>query len=172
MARIITDYPQFFTATTLNWYGLLKPGKYKNIIIESLRFLVNNNQIKLNAFVIMINHLHLIWQMHPFQDAKDLQRDFLKFTAQTIKKDLRNCHPGILERFRVNSIDREYQFWKRNSLSVELRTHQVYLQKLDYIHWNPVRAGLCKFPEDYKYSSAYFYETGIDNWGFLSHYWD
>ncbi len=42
--------------------------------------------------------------------------------------------------------------------------------KLDYIHYNPVKAEICKQPEDYKYSSALFYETGVDNWKFLSHY--
>ena len=35
------------------------------------------------------------------------------------------------------------------------------------MHQNPVRAGLCNHAEEYKYSSAKFYETGIDNWGVL-----
>ena len=35
------------------------------------------------------------------------------------------------------SKDRNYNFWKRNSLSIELRTQKVFNQKLDYIHWNP-----------------------------------
>lgn len=45
-------------------------------------------------------------------------------------------------------------------------------QKINYIHDNPVKAGLCKLPEEYKYSSASFYETGIKNWNFLTHYYD
>ncbi|MCB0741601.1 MAG: hypothetical protein KDB92_11265 [Chitinophagaceae bacterium] len=45
-------------------------------------------------------------------------------------------------------------------------------QKPDYIHWNPVKGGMCKLPEEYKYSSALFYETGVDNWRFLTHYMD
>jgi len=43
------------------------------------------------------------------------------------------------------------------------------MQKLEYIHRNPVKAGICEFPEDYKYSSAKFYLTGIDDFGFLTH---
>ena len=46
------------------------------------------------------------------------------------------------------------------------------MQKLNYIHYNLVKSGICKLPEDYKYSSAMFYQTGIDNWGFLSHHRD
>jgi putative transposase len=172
MPAIITEWPQFFTATNLEWKRLLQPDKYKGIIIDSLRFLVNNERIKLYAFVIMNNHIHLIWQMCAGIDPNAVQRDFLKYTAQKIKTDFNKFHPAVLELFRVNAKDRKYQFWERNPLSVELRTDKVILQKLKYIHENPVRAGLCSFPEEYKYSSAGFYETGIDNWGFLSHYRD
>jgi len=100
----------------------------------------------------------------------NVQRDFLKHTALTIKNDLQKYHPAILNNFVVNARDRKYQFWERNPLSIELRTEKVLIQKLNYIHANPVRAGICKFPEHYKYSSARFYETGIDDWGFLTHY--
>ena len=172
MNNIITQYPNYFTATNLEWKHLLKPDKYKNIIIDSLRFLVEEKRIKLFAFVIMSNHIHLIWQILSLLDPKAVQRDFLKFTAQKIKADLKKNHPGVLKYFRVDAKDREYQFWERNPLSVELRKHKVFLQKLDYIHWNPVKANLCRWPEDYMYSSANFYETGVDNWGFLSHYKD
>jgi len=43
-------------------------------------------------------------------------------------------------------------------------------QKLDYIHSNPVAAGLCLYPEDYRYSSASFYIKAKSNWSFLTHY--
>jgi putative transposase len=72
------EYPQFFTATTLDWKKLLKPDHYKDIIINSLRYLVTNNRVILYAFVIMDNHIHLIWQMKGSQDAQGLQHDFLK----------------------------------------------------------------------------------------------
>jgi hypothetical protein len=101
-----------------------------------------------------------------------VQRGFLKYTAQKIKHDLGQHHPAVLEHFTVDAADRDYQLWQRNPLSIELRTQKVFAQKLDYIHWNPVKAGICKFPEEFNYSSALFYETGKDNWGFLTHYRD
>src|SRR5205823_10486750 len=122
------------------------------------------------GFVIMINHLHIIWQMLAGIGRSSLQRDFLKFTAQMMQRDLRKNHPRVLSHFLVNAKDREYQFWERNPLSVEIWSEKVLKQKLKYLHENPVRAGLCQFPEQYKYSSALFYKTGIDNWGFLTHY--
>lgn len=172
MPLFITEYPQFFTATIVEWKKLLEPDKYKNIIINSFRFLVEDKRIKLYSFVIMSNHIHLIWQMQALIHPQHVQRDFLKYTAQQIKLDLQKNHPQVLPHFESAANDRTYQFWKRRALSIELRTDKVFQQKLDYIHWNPVRAGICKLPEEYHYSSALFYHTGIDNWGFLTHYRD
>ncbi len=172
MPAFVTEYPQFFTASIKGFYKLLEHDKYKNIIINSLRFLVEDKRIKLYAFVIMPDHLHLNWQMQPLIHPQHVQRDFLKYTVQRIKHDLQKNHPELLSAFESDANDRIYQFWKRRALSIELRTDKVYIQKLDYIHWNPVKAGLCKLPEEYKYSSALFYQTGIDNWGFLSHHRD
>jgi REP-associated tyrosine transposase len=120
----------------------------------------------------MVNHIHTIWQMQAGTMRSSLQRDFLKFTAQKIQRDLKKKHLNVLSHFLVNAKDRKYQFWKRNPLSVEIWSEKVLKQKLRYLHENPVRAGLCKFPEEYKYSSALFYQTGIDNWAFLTHYRD
>ena len=172
MATIITEYADYFTATNLEWKKLLEPDKYKDIIIDSMRFLVQDKRVIIYGFVIMPNHMHLIWQMQAGRQRDHVQRDFLKHTAQEIKKDMRITMPAELESYLVNAKDREYQFWERNALSVEIWSEKVLIQKLNYIHENPVRAGLYIYPEDYKYSSALFYKTGIDNWGFLTHFRD
>jgi len=172
VGQIITEYPHFFTATILEWQRLLKPIKYKEIIIESMRFLVADRRVIVYGFVIMVNHIHTVWQIKAGVKKENLQRDFLRFTAQKIQKDLKSCHPKVLAHFLVNASDRKYQFWERNPLSIEIWSEKVLRQKLNYIHENPVRAGLCRFPEQYKYSSALFYKTGIDNWKFLTHYRD
>ncbi len=53
---------QFFTATIYEWQPILADNQHKDIIIKSLQFLVSDQRIELNAFVIMSNHIHLIWQ--------------------------------------------------------------------------------------------------------------
>jgi putative transposase len=161
----MTQYhPAFFTATVLEWKHLLRPDKYKKVIVDSLNYLVSNGRVDVYAFVIMNNHLHLIWQVQKGSPA-EVQRDFMKFTAQSIKKDLEKHHPDVLRRFEVGAKDRKYQIWKGNSSSVELINKKAFLQKMQYIHSNPVKAGLCGSDEDYWYSSARFYETGIDDFG-------
>jgi putative transposase len=68
--------------------------------------------------------------------------------------------------------DRKYQFWERNSLSVDLWSPAVFTQKLDYIHNNPLQYKwkLAELPEDYKYSSANFYQSGHDEFDLITHY--
>jgi len=76
MPLFITEYPQFFTASIKGRYKLLQHDKYKDIIINNLLFLVEDKRIKLYAFVIMSDHIHLIWQMQPLIHPQHVQRDF------------------------------------------------------------------------------------------------
>ncbi|MGH2646042.1 MAG: hypothetical protein ACRDE8_00680 [Ginsengibacter sp.] len=83
---------------------------------------------------------------------------------------MKKNHRQVLERFYVGAKDRKYQFWERNPLSIDLWTKEVFIQKMEYIHYNTVEAGLCNLPEDYKYSSAKYYETGVDEFNMLTHW--
>ena len=75
-----------------------------------------------------------------------------------------------LSGFKVNKYDREYQIWKREPLSIDLLNESMFKQKLEYIHYNPVKAGLCNIPEEYHYSSAQFYHDGTNSFEILKHY--
>ena len=164
------DYwPQFFTATILEWKPLLQHNNYKDEIIKALQFLVKKKRVKLYAFAIMQNHIHLIWQPLPGETLQTIQHSILKHTAQQFKIDLQKNNIALLEQFKVNAKDRAYQFWERNSLSIELRSTKVFNQKLEYIHNNPVTAGLCILAEEYHYCSAKFYAIGIDYFRMLTH---
>ena len=162
-------YPDFTTVTCLDWKPVLVENAYKDIIIDSLRFLVSADRVSVYGFVIMANHFHLLWQMMGDHALEEVQRDFLKYTAQRILQRLRNAGSPLLNELVVNLEDRKHQVWKRNSLSIPLWTPKVLIQKLNYMHQNPVRAGICAFPEEYKYSSAGFYELGKRDWDFLVH---
>ena len=96
---------------------------------------------------------------------------FMKFTAHEFLKDMRITNPDELEFYRVELISRDFLFWQRDSLSIDLFTPSVFEQKIEYIHNNPLQEkwNLAKEPQDYKYSSAKFYETGIDEFSFLNH---
>jgi putative transposase len=116
------------------------------------------------------NHIHLIWQAEHGFTSRDNQHSFTKYVAQQIKFDLQKYHPNVLDKFRVNAKDRMYQFWERNALPILLYSENVFFQKLEYIHYNPVKAGICEVPEEYHYSSASFYHDGNAQYDFLTHF--
>ena len=157
-----------FTATIGGWKHLLKDDRCKDIIIDSLRYLKKGNKIKINGYVIMRNHLHFIWQALHGHLLNDIQTSFAKFTSKKFLQ-LTTAQKSV-NLYKVNAADRKHNLWKRNPLGVELFTPAVFYQKLEYIHYNPVRAGLCNFPEEYKYSSAAFYHNGQDHTGVLEHW--
>jgi REP element-mobilizing transposase RayT len=155
-------------ATIQGWKLLLQEEKYKAIIIDALNFLVETKKVKVNAFVIMDNHIHLIWQALRGYTLAQAQTSFKKHTSKQFLKRLEA--DKYIEKYEVNSPDRKHYFWKRNSLGIELFTESAFLQKLNYIHNNPVVAGFCGYAEDYKFSSAGFYLTGNSEFDFLEHY--
>jgi len=164
----------FFTATIVDWKPILSNDKYKRIIVDSLKFMVENKRIYLYGFVIMPKHIHVVWRMRGGHKLSNVQRDFLKFTSQQIKFDLRDANSPLLYQFEKDGSDRQFQFWQRKSLSKNIYNRKVFEQKLDYIHLNPLQEKwqLVEQPEDYKYSSAKYYILNIDDWGFITHYYE
>jgi putative transposase len=166
------EEPYFYTASILKWQKLLKKDKYKEMVINTLKELVNRKRIVIYGFVIMPNHIHLIWEMLQSNGKERPSHSLMKFTAHCFEKDLREFHPQVMPYFEVDKEDRKYQFWHTDSLAVKLLDRKMAEQKLDYIHLNPLQAhwNLTKYPEEYEWSSAEFYEKGIDQFGFLTHY--
>ena len=110
---------EFFKATCLNWQHLLSDTRHKEIVVDSLKFLVINKRIDLYGFVIMPNHVHILWSKKEEWLNKDVQQHFSKFTAQQIKFSLLATDPDELKNYRSTQSDREYQFWERRPFSAK-----------------------------------------------------
>ena len=76
---------------------------------------------------------------------------------------------GNSKYYEVNEANKKHEIWQRDSLGIEIYSREVAKQKIDYIHFNPVTGKwqLAKDDLNYYFSSARFYETGIDEFGFL-----
>ena len=158
----------FFTATIHQWKYLLNDEGNKELIISYLKELSDKKLIKVYAFVIMPNHIHLIWKQLNKNGKETPQGSFLKYTAHEFLKKLKKS--GQSKDYEVVAANKKHEIWQRDSLSVEIYSREVARQKLDYIHFNPVNKKwkLSKDDLDYYYSSANFYENGVDNFGFLN----
>ncbi len=157
----------FWTATIHNWLPLLEPKENKQVIINSLKKLSDDNLISVYAFVVMPNHIHLLWSQDGMNGKETPKGSLLKYTAHIFLKYLKASGKGEL--YRVNAMNKKHEIWQRDSLGIEIYNRTIAQQKLNYIHFNPVSGKwqLSKTDIDYFYSSAKFYETGIDEFGFL-----
>ena len=157
----------FFTATIHQWLPLLDSKENKELIVEYLKELSAKDFIKVYSFVIMPNHVHFIWQQLKKNGKETPQGSFLKYTAHEFLKKLKQ--DGTSNLYEVNAANKKHEIWQRDSLSIEISNRDFAKQKIDYIHFNPISGkwNLAKDFLEYYYSSARFYETGIDNFGFL-----
>ena len=175
----------FLTFTIKNWYYVLDRHNRWNIIANSLKYFQKNKELKLYGFVFMINHLHLITFS---KDTIGFVRDFKKFVAREILKNIRQTEPNALKLFRVQVRDTEptvrdteptvrdteptvrdteptYEFWNKTNMPELIVSEKFFLQKLNYTHENPLKRNYVLKPEDWYWSSANKNcELKVDSW--------
>jgi putative transposase len=152
----------YLTLTTVGWIDVFTRQRYRDIVIDSLKFCQEKKGLRISGYVIMSNHLHMIVETEGGNQLSDVMRDFKKFTANTILKSIQSDPESrrdwLMYLFKYygkkDGADREHQFWQSDNHPIALWSQEVIWQKLDYIHLNPVRAGMVSKPQDYVYSSA------------------
>lgn len=110
----------------------------------------------------MHNHIHVLWCKQDAWIDKNVQQQFSKFTAQQLKFSLLDKYTHLLSQYESTQRDRIFQFWERRPYKATMYSRLILEQKLDYIHQNPVKAGLCSLPEEYCFSSAKYYMHNVD----------
>ncbi|MFT3752086.1 MAG: transposase [Paludibacter sp.] len=152
----------FLTFTITDWVDVFTRLHYKNIIAESLSHCRKNKGLKLYAWCLMTNHLHLICSIEPPLRMTDFLRDYKKFTAKAILDEIQMTGESrkdwILYRFefagKFDNRIQKYQFWQDKSHPIELTSNEMIEQRINYIHENPVRTGIVAKAEEYLHSSA------------------
>jgi REP element-mobilizing transposase RayT len=152
----------FVTFQVVDWVDIFTRQIYRDIVIESLRYCQKYKDLQIFGYVIMSNHIHLILQS-PTGKLSDTIRDFKKFTSSNIIKNINEnaCESRkgwILSRFHLTAQKQnkndKYKFWTSDNHAEVIYSESFAREKLDYIHNNPVKAGIVKRPQDYIYSSA------------------
>lgn len=152
----------FLTFQIVDWVDIFTRKIYKDIVIESFKFCIEKKGLRLFSFVIMSNHIHLIASANEPFGLSAVIRDFKKFTSRKflieINRKIESRKDWMLKRFEFASISNSrsgnYQIWANDNHAISLISDKFYNQKLNYIHENPVRAGIVEKAEDYLYSSA------------------
>jgi REP element-mobilizing transposase RayT len=150
----------------MEWIPLFVDARYIDPVIDSLRYCQQSKGLALHGFVVMPNHVHLVAAAD--DKLEQVMADFKRFTSRRIKELLvDDGRASLMEWFRrATPAERaargEIAFWQRGFHPKAVFSEQVFLQKMKYLHENPVRKGLVRRPEHWWYSSAAQYEGSDD----------
>jgi len=160
------EKPHFITFAVVNWIDVFTRETYIQILLDSLKFCIEKKGLKLHAWVIMSNHVHLIASAQEGVKLADIMRDMKKFTSQRIiaainENQQESRKDWLIWMFKragaKNNNNDTYQFWQQDNHPIELSTNEMIDQRMDYLHKNPVKAGSVWEPQHYKYCSAIDY---------------
>ena len=157
--RKIIDLPgdyHFVTFSTYQRRQFLAPERTRAIIIEVLQSCLETHKASCHGFVIMPDHVHAILSVAPDSTIAAFLQAWKKTSSYRIKRfyaqELTNYQSLCPEDCPV---------WQAKFYDFNLESDE-YLEKLDYMHANPVVAGLVLTALDWRWSSARFYELGED----------
>ncbi len=155
----------FITCTVNKWVDIFTRKVYIDIVVESLNYCALHKGLIIYGYVIMSNHVHLLLQAKE-ENLSDILRDFKKFTSQTIVRTVEENNnesrrSWMLWLFKETDENKKvsFQFWRPDNHPELCYQLSFMWQKLEYIHKNPVRAGMVIKAEEFIHSSAadYFY---------------
>ena len=138
----------FITPTIWNWYYIFDRHNRWQVIADSIKFCQKNKGLEVFAYVFMLNHLHLIVRS---PDIAGFLRDFKKFTSKKLIENISETEPKILKLFEGEN---GYRIWKEDNQPKIIESEKFFMQKVNYIHANPVVKGYVERPEYWKWSSA------------------
>ena len=158
----------FISIATIGWVDVFRRKEYRDIVIQNLKYCQENKGLIIYSWCIMSNHLHLVAQARD-SNLSDILRDFKKFTSKNIITAIENNKQESRKNWMLwifkkagekNSRNKEYQFWQQDNHPIQLETVEFTLDKLNYMHNNPVKAGIVEKAEEYLLSSARDYYHG------------
>ena len=158
----------FVSFAVVNWVDVFTRKEYRDIVIESLQHCREEQGLVIYAWCVMSNHVHLIISASE-NNVSDVLGNFKKFTGKKIITAIQtnateSRKEWMLSIFKQagesNSRNSMYQFWNQDNQPKIIYTPEFARQKLEYIHNNPVDAGIVEKAEEYIYSSARDYHYG------------
>jgi putative transposase len=122
---------------------LLTTDESRETFESALERVRRSFRLQVYGYVIMPEHVHILLS----EPEKDTLADALKSLKQGVSRRL---------------IGDAEHFWQKRYYDFNIRNHLQFVEKLRYIHRNPVKAGLCERPEDWEWSSFRHYATGCE----------
>jgi putative transposase len=145
----------YFTCVTHHRLPIFRTEALKQVLCSAWTEAKERHNILIFAYVIMPDHVHLLASAD--REMADILRLLNGIAARRIIEHLRqNGHEGSLLKLRggIRERNHRHSVWQHHADSLQIFGEDTFCQKVDYIHLNPVQAGLVNGPLEYRYSSA------------------
>ena len=157
------DPAHFITSTVIEWLPVFTTPACCEILVQSLEYCRAHKELRVHAWVVMDNHFHAILAV-PRLSA--VIADWKKFTARAlieqIEREKRMWLLALLHRYKAaHKTASHYQLWQEGVHPQAIHDDAMLLQKMEYIHQNPVRRGWVASAEHWRYSSAHEWLDGV-----------
>lgn len=140
----------FITQVTYRRQPWLCTELGRTALRHALKHVQQNRPFQIQAFVLLPDHFHTIWTLPP-EDSD------LSTRMRLIKQTVTKYYGKELEQDVVLSMSRskrkERNVWQRRFWEHQIRDEADFACHCDYIHYNPVRHGLCEAPQSWPFSS-------------------
>jgi putative transposase len=149
--RVIDEelYAHFVTFSVYRRRRLFEQDEPKRIFLGTLTAELETRDARCIGFVIMPDHIHLIVWFAKTGELSRFIQSLKRKSSYRIRNWFRKNSPGYHSEFGEGD-----HFWQPKYYSFEIHNHSKLEEKLDYIHLNPVRAGLVDKAIDWRWSSA------------------
>ncbi len=155
--------PYFFTSSITEYQPVLKENEMKRLILQAWSIYREKYHIQIYGYVIMPEHIHAVVYGEKGLQIQSFIQQSLRRSALSILEQLKKWPDSfrlpLLEKFSLHANGKaKYKVWKEQARGIPLETDEMVLQKLNYIHQNPLRRGLVQDITHYLYSSYRNYE--------------
>jgi REP element-mobilizing transposase RayT len=153
---ISQDSPALYiTIVTKDRLHVFQANHLREVVCSAIDEARSSGGFLLFAYVIMLDHIHLLASRS--STTSDLLRILKGITARRIINYLKsNNYLHSLAKLRHQERDRNYKYslWQTEKNVLPVFSAGMFMEKVNYIHSNPVRAGLVERATDYRWSSA------------------
>ena len=123
----------FWTITFNKWQHLLRADDNKMVVMNSLQWLVQNKLVRIYEYVIMPNHIYLLWDQLKMNGKELSKNSFEKYTAKSLVNKMKAANDVALKNYLVAATDRQHNIWLRDPLAIKIFNLEMFVQKLDYM---------------------------------------
>ena len=150
----------FITSSCYRRKPLLATPRARDLFLKILAQVRDRYDFALLGYVVMPDHIHLLISEPTVGNPSDAMKALKQRVSRALRRKKRKAHTGQLEFWGDSALERDARFWQRRFYDFNVWSARKRNEKLNYMHFNPVKRNLVQTSKDWPWSSYRFYWHG------------